>query len=285
MRALCEGCPCWGQVTSRCDPHYLSKALQLKPVSKLHPGRESRARGDRSEGRGHWDRSGADRSAPDSRERGSYADHDEEDSQGRAPLPRRKRGSLSATGIEAQRVSRRERGVANLYKTRLTRGGERRGTENGAKGKSRSSGKRASTPEGDGGLRRPAVRAGGGVAPAGPGGRMRRPAARAPGQGDPWEEGAEVPLHTVPLDRLGARFKRVGGGEIGSGRRVILPPPQADWDHQRGNPEGPRSRAPTDLQGSCVPGGLPEVGEWGTLLSCLQRSKQSRIGPPTWKES
>ena len=50
-------------------------------------------------------------------------------------------------------------------------------------------------------LRRPAARVGGEGAPARSGNRVRRPA-RAEEEANPWDDGEEVALHTVPLDRF-----------------------------------------------------------------------------------
>lgn len=106
-----KGVPVLGSSDRRVDPHYLSKALQLKPVPKPHSGKESRRRSARSDEEDHRDagRPGAGRPAPDGRATGSTAGQDEEDSQGRAPLPRRKVKRTRDQGRGTKGVKKRER--------------------------------------------------------------------------------------------------------------------------------------------------------------------------------
>ena len=110
-----RGGPVVGVSDRQVDPHYLSKALQLKSAPKPYSGKESRKRSREPEGEGrrHTSKSGpgAGESAPDSW-RGDWVDnHDEEDSQGRAPLPRR----------NVKRARNRDRGTKGLKKRERTR--------------------------------------------------------------------------------------------------------------------------------------------------------------------
>lgn len=158
------------------DPHYLTNRLFLKPVPKPHSGKDRKGRDQDSRkrpvsaGREQREGSGAAGSAPDGKG-AALIGQDEEDSQGRQPLARRK----------PQRSRSRKRG---------TRGAKKRERSKAFREKKIEERRAKKAQKGWHPRRKPRQW---------PEGARCRPAACSD-VAEAWEAGEEVPLSGLPLD-------------------------------------------------------------------------------------